>query len=160
MQSVVSYYPVGRKSWKWWRYIIWYLFDLVLSNAYILWQQCVPANITPEELRIRVAYKPIWFHGDIANHLRAEFAANKSRKRTAASLSAVGQQVPMLAANASHHECTKIKGRSKACVLCVLDGVKTERGYKRESAYMCKQCNVTLCRIPCFTQYHADRCMD
>src|ERR1051325_1721134 len=67
---------------------------------------------------------------------------------------------PMLAANASYHECTKIKGRSKACVLCVLDGVKTERGYKRESAYMCKQCNVTLCRISCFTQYHADRCMD
>ena len=31
-----SYYPTGRSSRKWYRYIFWFLFDVVIGNAFVL----------------------------------------------------------------------------------------------------------------------------
>ncbi|KAK3778902.1 hypothetical protein RRG08_013165 [Elysia crispata] len=38
MDQVRSYYPVGRKSHKWWRSSFWFLFDVALVNAYTLYK--------------------------------------------------------------------------------------------------------------------------
>ena len=33
-----TYCPVGRKSFKWWRCCLWYLFKVSILNAYLLYQ--------------------------------------------------------------------------------------------------------------------------
>ena len=34
-----SYYPVGRPALKWWRYLCWWLFQVAMVNAFLLWKQ-------------------------------------------------------------------------------------------------------------------------
>jgi hypothetical protein len=44
----------------------------------------------------------------------------------------------------------------KACVYCQINKVKTRRGWSVKSYYMCKACEVPLCRgmRECFHHYH------
>ena len=37
-----SYYAVGRKARKWWRCIVWYLFNIGITNAYLVWRASTP----------------------------------------------------------------------------------------------------------------------
>lgn len=39
-----SYYPIGRKSFKWWRSCFWYLVEVSMVNAYILHRNIPPPN--------------------------------------------------------------------------------------------------------------------
>ena len=38
-----SYYPVGRPSVRWWRYICWWLLQTAMVNSFILWKNSQPA---------------------------------------------------------------------------------------------------------------------
>ena len=39
-----SYYPVGRPSVRWWRYICWWLLQTAMVNSFILWKNLQPAS--------------------------------------------------------------------------------------------------------------------
>ena len=43
-----SYYPVGRPSVRWWRYICWWMLQTAMVNSFILWKNSQPA---PEKKR-------------------------------------------------------------------------------------------------------------
>ena len=52
------------------------------------------------------------------------------------------------------HDLVRIEGRSRTCRVCSKNGIKTDRGFKRQSSYECEQCKVALCRRPCFIDFH------
>jgi hypothetical protein len=39
-----GYYPTGKTSGKWWKYIFWYCVDTCISNAYLLSNQTSPSQ--------------------------------------------------------------------------------------------------------------------
>ena len=52
------------------------------------------------------------------------------------------------------HQAVRLEGRKKECVLCKSSGRKTPKGYPIETKNKCQQCNVALCKVQCFAEYH------
>uniref|UniRef100_A0A8C4Q8A5 PiggyBac transposable element-derived protein domain-containing protein n=1 Tax=Eptatretus burgeri TaxID=7764 RepID=A0A8C4Q8A5_EPTBU len=65
-----SYYSVGRSSKKWWRYIVWFLMNLAIVNAWLLFREskhAPPPTKNYDHLRFRL---------DLAEQLRAGFSGH------------------------------------------------------------------------------------
>ena len=67
-----SYYPTGRDSKKWWRYLFWYLIDLCILNAFILYK-AAPG------VKRKKNYSQLDFRLDVEAGLRAGFSSRKHR---------------------------------------------------------------------------------
>ena len=55
------------------------------------------------------------------------------------------------------HTLQKISGRVKLCALCREKKKKTPSGRGKETKYKCQQCDLPLCRVGCFLEYHQQR---
>jgi len=76
-----------------------------------------------------------------------------SRKRTDRKRSLpIGTASPHL-----FHTLQKISGREKVCALCSEKKKKTPSGRGKETKYKCTQCDLPLCRVGCFLEYHQQR---
>ena len=51
----------------------------------------------------------------------------------------------------------KISGRAKACALCIEKKKKAPSERGKQTTYKCKQCDLPLCRVGCFLEYHKQR---
>lgn len=135
-----SYYPLGRKSRKWYHYIFWFLADVAITNTYIL---CKLSRRKPPKL--------LDYRMQLAKQLIAGFvgsADNWHRQNFRRSLPEVAPQ------NVKDHFCTKVDGRKKECVQCKRASRKTPKGYPKETSDKCAQCDVPLCKRVCFAEYH------
>ena len=132
-----SYYYVGRQSRKWYRYIFWYVFNMAACNSYIL--ECVH--------RERNKRSQSEFRLELGKRLINGY---NSRKRPANEVPAPFNE------RLADHKSTQIDGRKKQCVFCKKAGRKTPKGYPVETKFKCEQCNVALCKDPCFRAYHTD----
>ena len=143
-----SYYKVARPSKKWWRYLFWFMLDTTIVNAWILFQQ-TPGNMRP---RRRKGYDHLQFRVDLAEQLRAGFTSRKHRKgRKSRTLQAVN-----VADNVVNHRPVVIEtARGKAvCRKCSREGRKTAGGYQVTTSAKCNICDIPLCKVGCFQQYH------
>ena len=70
-----AYYPVGRPSVKWWRYLCWWLFQSAMINAYIVFKETQKQQGQPKTM------KHISFRLDV---LRALSAGRSVRQRVPA----------------------------------------------------------------------------
>ncbi|KAK6980316.1 piggyBac transposable element-derived protein 4 [Biomphalaria glabrata] len=52
-----SYYPVGRVSNKWWRYMLWYLIDISTINSFLLMKKSRTNDSTDS-----LSQNHLWFH--------------------------------------------------------------------------------------------------
>lgn len=129
-----SYYYIGRQSRKWYKYLFWFAFNVAACNSYIL--QCENTR------RKRPQEK---FLLELGKGLIAGF---NSRKRPSTSAA-----LPVIRPMASHLS-TKVEGRKKECVHCKAVGRKTKGNNAVQTKYKCMQCNVSLCKTPCFRDYH------
>ena len=136
-----SYYPVGRSSLKWYRYIFWYLVEVSICNAFALKRELVNDDRRPNFLG---------FRKDLARQLIAGYAS-----RTTLCKRAKPAQIEMTPENASRHLIGKINGRKRQCVHCKIIGNSTPKGYPKETKFQCVQCSVALCQGQCFTNYHS-----
>ena len=66
-----SYYKVGRPSKKWWRYVIWFLLDVTMVNAWIIYS--ASTHVPPA----RRGYDQLNFRSDVAKLLRAGYTSRK-----------------------------------------------------------------------------------
>jgi hypothetical protein len=55
------------------------------------------------------------------------------------------------------HTSQKISGHAKVCALCIEKKKKAPSGRGKETTYECKQCDLPLCRVGCFLEYHEQR---
>ena len=140
----MSYYPAGRESKKWWKYLLWNFFNLSIVNAYVLYTENVLTYTLPKR------YTQLDFRLALEDQLRDGFSSRTSRLgRTPKRTIAVNEE------NVGGHICVRIEGRKRQCVQCASTGQRTPRGGKRETVYMCTVCNVALCRVGCHRNYHA-----
>jgi len=151
-----SYYSVGRKSKKWWRYVMWYILNVSIYNAYFVWKQSVPLGRSPAQMAARKKMTHRLFRFELIEQLIAGYAMNQHRPG-AMRASRIRPAATMIASNAISHLCVKIQGRGRQCVQCKATGRKTPKGHPVESGFMCADCgDIALCKGECFTRYHSE----
>jgi len=52
------------------------------------------------------------------------------------------------------HTLQKISGRPKVCGLCIEKKKNAPSGRGKQTTYKCKQCDIPLCRVGYFLEYH------
>ena len=138
--QLCSYYRVGRGSHKWWRYVFWFGFNLGITNAWILWNESAHVNVANlDHFKFCVM---------LAEEMRAGFTSKKLN------MGRPSRFAPRPIANAHGHMLVKIVGRPKICRQCSVRGRRTNKGRKRETSFQCKVCQIPMCRVPCFGEYH------
>ena len=96
--QIRSYYPTGRASRKWYRYIFWFLFDVAIGNAFVLDKISATGRRRPK--------KGLEFRDHLAKQLigsyvgRADVRRRESQKRALT--------VDISPENAAHHFIAKI----------------------------------------------------
>ena len=141
-----SYYKVGRPCKKWWRYIFWFLLDVTLVNAWVIFQA------STHNPPMRRNYDQLAFRVELAELLRAGFTSRKHVKgrRSATLIAAVDPD------NVEGHHPVRIQSkRGRAvCRQCSQAGRKTHAGYQIETCYKCSVCDIALCKVRCFAECH------
>lgn len=120
--------PVGRPAKKWWKYILFYLINLCITNAYLVMKE------TPAVVRKR-RYSLLDFRIELAKELINGFSF---RERNVV--------VPNLN---NTHRCARLNRPKRRCRNCV-----KFRNTRKETVYGCMSCDVNLCKDGCFEQYH------
>ena len=136
-------YSVAAKAYKFWKYIFWFLTDVSLLNAYILYKDA-PGGPRPKPLPHKN------FQLSVANGLVGGFT---SRKRK--SSPRVDPPPPKVAR--TDHVPVKIESKrgKRNCVLCSREGRTTDTGKKCQTRTECSVCKVALCEEKgCFAKWH------
>lgn len=137
--------PVTRKRGKkYYKKIFFHLLELALWNAFVLFKK-TGGRKNALDFRIAVIEKMT------AKHHREEFSPKASGcPSTSTNLSRLtGQHFPSLIPPTA-----KKQNPTRMCGMC--SRVRDVKGKKtrRESRYMCEDCDVALCVVPCFKAYH------
>ena len=133
-QQYRSKNPVGRPSKKFWKYLVNFIFEISLINAFLLWVE------TPGTRKPTKHFSMVDFNLYIAEKLIGDFS---SRRR-----STINKHEIISVANIHRHICAKLirpRGRCKHCTL---------EGRRSDTYFGCSVCNVHLCRGACFQAYH------
>ena len=125
-------YSTYRTAKKWWCYLFWFLFDLAITNGFILMRESQNHQRRTKNNRQK-ARTMVEFRMSLAKLLIGDFTDNAP-----AALASVG---------VGHFIMTGDKrGRCRQCA-------KDKK--RREILYKCRHCNVSLCP-DCFQPYHRD----
>ena len=141
-----SYYKVGRPSKKWWRYVFWFRLDVTMVNAWIIYS--ASTHVPPA----RRGYDQLNFRSNVAELLRAGYTSRKHAKGRRSSTLVAAVDV----ANVGGHHPVRIqtkRGRA-VCRQCSRAGRKNPAGYQVETSYRCVTCDMPLCKVGCFAQFH------
>ncbi|XP_067910284.1 piggyBac transposable element-derived protein 4-like [Heterodontus francisci] len=141
-----SYYPVGRPSKKWWRCVLWYLLNISIVNAWLLFKY------SSHEPPLPSRYDHLNFRTTLAKMLRGDYSAGVCRKGRLSTSSENRYQATFH--NPSAHNIVKIDGRKKVCRECSKQKRKTVSGRSVQTSFQCEFCEVPLCRTNCFKDYH------
>jgi hypothetical protein len=137
-------YGVGRSSKKWWKFILHFVLNVCLVNSFILY------DLTN--------HPPSTAHGNTQLNFRRRLVreligAFTSRKRTVRKrILPIGTASPIV-----FHTLQKLSGRTKVCALCIEKKNKAPSGRGKQTTYKCKQCDLPLCHVGCFLEYHQQR---
>ena len=138
-----SYYQIGKKARRYWKYNMWFLIELCLINAWIVFHKANPQKKT-------VKFNQKDFCLAVCDALEAGYTSRKRRlSQTRPVLGVMNQE------NIGHHKLVRVEGRKRVCRHCSRVGRKTQTGRRIESSFACDICQVTLCQDRCFYEYHS-----
>jgi len=129
-------YSMSRCTFKWTMKLFFHLLDLTVLNSWILLSSC-GAQYTHWDYRLL-----------LVRNLIEE--AGKSQDRPTPNL--VGR--PSVAAanivrlDSHHNQHWPVKFMQLHCWLC------SSHGQRKTTVYKCAKCDVGLCMVPCFAEYH------
>lgn len=131
--SVILAYPSMHKSTKWYKKVFFHMIDISLYNAWIIYK-ALGNNVPLLEFR----------HDVVQALLRKHHVPRIiNRKRSGENpLRLTERHFPAL----NEKEDGKIVFRR--CKLCFL------KKQRKETKYICPDCNIPLCTYPCFRNYH------
>lgn len=133
--QLLSAYPMERsRNQVWYKKLFMRLLNVSILNAYILYKS--KFNITHRKFRINLAEELIAISRPTTT-LVTEVQMTTHR---------TGNERPRLTGN---HFIMKGKSRHHTCVWCRMQHQK-----KTRTTYRCEQCNVALCILSCFKEYH------
>jgi hypothetical protein len=151
LDQTISYYPCTRKSYKWWKKLLLYLFEISIHNAHVLYNMR-GSKMTLYDFRFRI----------VKNFCKVDNAAecfsedsDYEENPQPAFRSPVHDPSTRLIGGFKRHHIELIPGSTigqkpqKRCRLCYRAGVR------KDTRYHCKECNVPFCLEKCFTGYHS-----
>jgi hypothetical protein len=142
-----SYYPVGRDSVKWWRYLMWFLVDLCIINSFIIYSETLPDQEDADQKK----KTHLQFRLSVAKALIGGYS---SREKAGRKRSGVLADLSISSENIGSHKLVRLPKRKKACVQCSVNKTRTPAGRAVESSFSCSVCSVALCKNGCFTEFH------
>ena len=143
--QVLKNYSMLRKTVKWWRQLFFYLFTLAMCNAYYLHRKFAAVSMSHHEFRKQLVRQLI------ASSQDAPQPAARGRKSLNPPRRLAGTHRPTYNIGKAG---AKRQHPQRDCVACN-QAKKNRAGFKRkQSAFQCEQCQVTLCVPHCFAVYH------
>lgn len=137
--QMASYYPFQRKTLKWWKKVFFWLFQLGLVNAHKLYRLNNPSiDLSLANYMLIVARSLT----SLEEHVTTPPSANEPRKNKE------GSHFPK--------RIPPTKGKEKPTRRCRLCSSKTdasENKSRKETSWICQECDVPLC-VECFQPYH------
>jgi hypothetical protein len=125
-----SYSKIGRRSRKWFYSLVWFMFDVAIHNAFILYQK---KHKQPH-------YSEKDFRKQLMDHLVNGFTSRK-KGRTAPVLKRQRDSLHPLEHVSKHSDCVQCRP-------------KLEQGqHGRRSHYRCSDCKVFLCVPDCYNKH-------
>jgi hypothetical protein len=129
-------YSISRRTWKWTNKLFFHLLDLTVLNSFILLSSC-GAKFSHRDFRLALVRNMVDHAGRNPCH------PQRPVSRTPALSSTRGR----LESAKNDHWPTTSTARLK-CRVCY------SRGKRRDVGTKCKKCNVGLCILGCFEDYH------
>ncbi|XP_035207145.1 piggyBac transposable element-derived protein 4-like [Stegodyphus dumicola] len=132
-------YEIGRRSRKWWHRILYFLIDLVIVNAFILWKVSRKDSGPQDQLHFRLR---------LARQLISGFSSRKRKGRPASFLSSKKTVPDDVRLTKVGDHIPTVQKTYRRCRLC------STKGHEKRTRYVCTACNVPLCINPCFLKFH------
>jgi hypothetical protein len=129
-------YSMSRRNFKWTMKLFFHFLDLTVLNSWILLS----------------SYGAKYTHRDFRLLLVRDLIEEAGRSQDRPTPSLVGR--PSAAATnamrlgSRHHQHWLAKSNTLRCRVC------SARGVRKGTTYKCYKCNVGLCVMPCFADYH------
>jgi len=130
------------KANKWYTKYFFYLIDLSVHNAYIMFQHSKKSKMNFPDFQLQLTKDLIGKFGDKKVNKRS-FASTHSQDTAQSRL--VERHFPAI----NRNDCGKKMRRR--CVVCHSNKIS------KQSQFECKDCNVGLCVDPCFKTYHTKK---
>lgn len=137
----ISFVECARKSLKWYKKLFFHILDLALFNSYILYQVRAGEKPPFSKFRLNVVQQVMEdYHIPHLPRGRAVTVDNPLRliQRHFPS------PVPPTAAQKSRTQ--------RRCHVCSM--TKLRKRQRKDTRFMCAECNVALCVYPCFRNFH------
>ena len=135
-----QYYHIRLKCRKYYKYLYWMLFDITISNAYILSSTSVSLSSITRSTKD--------FRSSLAKELLQGYCSRKTKGRHLV--------IPRKRFQSNHFPL-KGDGKQHPCNFCKKHGVR------KDTTWMCKECNLYFCHrgysdTDCFLVYHKKYC--
>ena len=111
-----SYYPSGRPGKKWWRYLLWYLLDVSICNAFVL-KRISPQAVTCCQRTL------LHFRLELVKQLIGGFYGRK--RYTGKKRNSLPQDGAVALSNLPGHQEVQFEGGKRVCVNCSNHARKT-----------------------------------
>eukprot|EP00795_Rhopilema_esculentum_P011126 gene11125-20006_t len=142
-----SYYPLGRTGHRWYKYIFWFLFDVSVGNAMVLWNEFQPQETNQRRSSLK-------FCQSLAMQMIGGYCGRKSAMKRNISYNRCDPGTIREQAKYGYFIC-EIEGRKKECIQCKRLDRKTPKRRPRETFWKCSHCDIPLCKDNCFLKYHS-----
>ena len=126
-----SYSRIGHRARRWWPRLAWFLIDMAINNAYILYRQYMAGQ---EESDI-AAQSPKGFRRALMQALVGTFTARKKRGRPSLQ--------PKLAADEVHH-IPQLRAKDQVCTVCSKTMRRSQGKHKPRTREGCGTCGVAV----------------
>ena len=149
--QLLSYYGYSHRTIKWWKRAFFFLFDMAVVNAYLLYLSKNPnkqRRLSHERFRITLAKELLEISGVDVDHTNETTTPGPHRNpcQPAARLqerhfpTTIGRSQSDRPMQMDCHVCSKRRGRGR-----------------KTTTYKCKECNLPMCVVPCFELWHTKR---
>ena len=149
--QLASYHPFEHRTVKWYKKLFFRFLALVEVNSFLIYKK-VTASQEPD---LRRPLSHAQFTTQLVKDLVGGIEQLPPRKPRGRPMTqpAPERLVPVEHQHFPHHiPPTASKGHpARHCIVC------KAVGKRKDSVFLCSQCQVCLCIVPCFQLYHAQR---
>ena len=139
-----GYYSCRTKSRKFYKYIFYFLFDVAVTNSYILYK-----NYSPDHTIKRIKD----FRLKLATHLIGDYCSRRRPGRNSSAIVLLPLQHFSIKLSNESHPTKKQRGRCAHC---------SKSHQRTDTSWFCRECDVWLCHSgdpssDCFLLWHKHR---
>ncbi|XP_022904015.2 piggyBac transposable element-derived protein 4-like [Onthophagus taurus] len=124
-----------RKTLKWYKKLFFHILDLCVLNSHALFLTQHPEKLALADFQLSLT-RQLLERYNIPKTIQTKFTPSNLQRRTA-----------------WHFPTTVPNNKVRRCIVCSQSKIRDKKK-RRDSRYMCGECNVGLCVSPCFGEYH------